>query len=413
MQLTMKKLFLFFLLLLLLANAFAACGTNTNNTQVSQQSRGDSVGPCSTQYLPTLTTLHALASSAQSVYFVSGVHLYALNAGNGVLRWCIHASNAHSNTTIALQGNVLSTIAGPPPQPDGLSPPIVSNHTIYVSSENSYTYAFDANSGAMIWHQNTGFANTSAPTGVGDMVYVASDSIYALDARNGAVRWHYPTQDVVTSTPVLVNGILYTGSYDGNIYALDAANGSKHWSYQAGGRVYVAPIVDHNIVYFGAGNDSVILTALNAQTGKRLWSFHKPIDGSSALTIADGILYVGSYDFLYALNAQTGAELWHYPIATPLQPLVSNGILYIASFQGGMYALTPRNGRVLWHDPLNGMHAGDVTYPVILGNRLFVETIDLGISPSKAILHALNVSNGIEDWYANVDWNISTIGVAA
>ena len=411
MQPTVKKRFLFLPLLLLLANLLVACGTNT--TQVSQQPMGDSVGPCGSQFLPALTTIHPSAASAQSVYFISGVHLYSLNAGNGALRWCIHASNARSSPAMALQGNVLSAMPGPPPPPDGLSALTVSNHTVYVCSENNYTYAFDANSGAMLWHQNTGFANTSAPTRVDGVVYVGSDSIYALNARNGGVQWRYPTQDVVTSAPVVVNGVIYTGSYDGNIYALNAANGAKHWSYQAGGRVYVAPIVDHNMVYFGAGNDSVILSALNAQTGKRLWSLNMSIDAGSSLAIADGILYAGINGSLYALNAQTGAKLWHYPMTTPLQPLISNGILYVASFQAGMYALNPKNGTLLWHDPLNSMHTGDATQPVILGSRLFVETIDLGTSSSKAILHALNVGNGAEDWYADISWNISTIDVAA
>ena len=138
-----------------------------------------------------------------------------------------------------------------------------------------------------------------------------------------------------------------------------------------------------------------------------------PLDASSSLTMANGILYTSSNGFLYALNAQTGAILWRYPMTTPLQPLISNGILYVASFQAGIYTLNPKNGTLLWHDPLNSMHAGYATRPVILGSKLFVETIDLGTGLSKAILHALNVSNGAEDWYVGVSQNISTIDVAA
>lgn len=404
---SLKRLFI----LLLLASALTACGTNT--TQFTGWPKGDNVGPCSDRFLPVLTSLHPSASSAENVYFLSGIHLYALNAGNGALRWCVHASNAASNPAMALQRNVLSALVGPPPPPDGLSAITVSNHTLYACSQNNYTYAFDAESGAMLWHQTTDFANTSAPTVAGPMVYIGSNSIYALNVQNGSIRWQSPTQDAVTSSPVMENGVIYAGSYDRNIYALNALDGSKRWAYQAGGRVYVAPIVDHGTVYFGAGDDRITLSALNAQNGQQLWSLNMPmIDSSSSLAIANGILYAGIDNSLYALNAQNGTVLWHVPIATPLHPLIANGIIYVASFQQGLYALDAKNGSLLWHNPLNGMRSGYATPPVILKDKLLVETIDLGTSQSKAILHELKVKDGTENWYASVVWNISTIGVA-
>ena len=404
-----KKSVLFLPLCLLLTSLLAACGTTTY--VFDQQPVGDSVGACGASFQPVLTTMRPSSASAQSVYFISGVHLYALNAGNGTLHWCIHANNLYSNPAIAQRGDILPVVFGPPPRPDGFSGLTVNNGVVYAGSMDNYTYAFNAHSGALLWHQQTGAVNASTPTAVRDTVYVSSDTIYALNAQNGAIRWKYPTHDVVTSSPVSINGLIYAGSYDGNIYALDATNGTKRWSYQTGGRIYVPPIVDHNVVYFGSGDNAITLFALNAQTGKLLWSQSTSVNADSSLSVANGILYAGSNSALFALNAQTGTLLWRSPIATPLHPLVANGILYVTS-ETGLFALNPQNGALLWQNALDETQSMYISRPVILENKIYVEALDMSTSPSKVMLHALNVNNGGEDWYTSVAWNISTVGVA-
>ena len=208
----------------------------------------------------------------------------------------------------------------------------------------------------------------------------------------------------------------HLGSYGNRVYALDAATGKKRWEYSTGGRVYAAPVIDHGSVYFGAGNDQVLLSALNAQNGRRLWSLSTPIDGDSSLLAANGLLYVNIDHILFALNGQNGATVWQSPISSPIRPLLVNGVLYVASFDNGMYAFNAKNGTLLWHTPLNKMAVEMATAPVMLNGTLFIETIDEGgdpYQPRQAVLHALNARNGIENWYASVAWNISTIDVAA
>lgn len=401
--------------LLLMTSTLAACTNFPQSGDMGPYRQGDSVGSCKAESFPRLTTRTALASSTQSIYFVSGVHLYALNAGNGAIHWCMYASNSNSNQQ--LQGTI-SRLRMPSP-PDGLTALTVNGAAIYATSLNGYTYAFNATSGRMLWHQNTGGDNTSAPTVGGNTVYIGSGNVYALDAHSGTVHWQFPTPDVVTSSPVLVNGFLYFGSYGNRVYALDAASGKKRWEYPTGGRVYVAPVIDQGEVYFGAGDDQALLSALNAQNGQRLWSLSTPIDGNSSLLAAHGLLYVQINHRLFALNEHNGTAVWQSPVGSPIRSLLVNGILYASSFDNGLYAFNAQNGRLLWHNPLNKMGAGVTTAPVLLNGTLFVETIDEGGNPSQssqprqAILHALDARNGIENWYASVAWNISTIDVAA
>ena len=53
--------------------------------------------------------------------------------------------------------------------------------------------------------------------------------------------------------------------------------------------------------------------ALNASTGAKLWSYTTGSNVYSSPAVANGVVYVGSYDGnVYALKAGTGAKLWSY-----------------------------------------------------------------------------------------------------
>ncbi len=397
--------------LMLVVSLLAACGTTT---QQYSSSHRIIVGRCSQQPWPITKRLTTGPSLSQSVYFISGTHLYALDAGNGAVRWCMYAS--YADTPLATLANAASLLGmeGPPPLPDGFTGLTVSNGTIYACSLNGSTYAFQSASGALLWQHDTGFDNTSAPTVVDGVVYVGSGSIYALNAQGGSERWNYPTSDVVTSSPVIVNDVLYVGSYGDRVYALNASTGALRWQYDTGGRVYVDPVVAADTVFFGAGNDGPTLYAVNARNGKLLWHNSMPVQSvQSSLAVANGVLYVGSRNFLYALNPHNGAILWRRQVATPFTPLIVNGIIYIASGSAGMYALNASDGTLRWHNALNPMRAGETTRPLLMNGEVYVGTIDVGVSPSKAFIHALDASSGTEDWYASVNWNVSTIGIAA
>ena len=175
-------------------------------------------------------------ATADNLYFLSGVHLYSLNAGNGTLHWCLLISNAQSS--LSHEATLLRAFI--PPPLDELVGLAQQHNSVFVTTMNSTTYAFTADAGKMMWQHNTGFAN-GIPTISGDTIYVPSGTMYALSIQDGKERWSYQTQDVVTSIPVIVNDTLYTGSYGNAVYALNTTSGKARWIYHTNGRVYVAP----------------------------------------------------------------------------------------------------------------------------------------------------------------------------
>ncbi len=111
----------------------------------------DVIKPCAQHFHPQTILKHTVTQAmAQRLYFLSGVHLYALNAGNGALDWCLLISNAQSRLSqeAALFGAF--SPAAPPPL-DGLVGLAVQKNRVFVTTFNFSTYAFTADAGKMIW----------------------------------------------------------------------------------------------------------------------------------------------------------------------------------------------------------------------------------------------------------------------
>ena len=190
--------------LILVSSLVTGCGTTSQQSPPSNSS----VGHCSAQFQPVIQRLTSVRPSSQSIYFISGIHLYALNAGDGTLRWCMYTAYTNSPRPATL-GNAASALFREKPLslPEGFTNLTISNGIIYTGSRDGYTYAFQSSSGTLLWRQNTGFPSVSAPTVVGNTVYVSSGTIYALNAKDGSIRWRYQTSAFNNSSPVIVNGV--------------------------------------------------------------------------------------------------------------------------------------------------------------------------------------------------------------
>jgi eukaryotic-like serine/threonine-protein kinase len=125
------------------------------------------------------------------------------------------------------------------------------------------------------WSYTTGAGTQpvqSSPAVANGVVYVGSDDykVYALNASTGALPGSFTTGDIVETAPAVANGVVYIGANDFNLYALNARTGPKRWS------------------------------ALNASTGAKLWSYGTG-GGISSPAVANGVVYVGSYDGISVL----------------------------------------------------------------------------------------------------------------
>lgn len=147
-------------------------------------------------------------------------------------------------------------------------------------------------------------------------------------------KWRMSPQGfVVGSSPVVANGLVYPtpgglSTLNPPVVALSAATGAQMWSYLAGGHE-VPPAVANGLVYLSQGGNVV---ALDATTGDLVWRY-------ANLHLIES----GSQQTVYALNAATGRKLWSYNISSSgpsavitSSPAVANGVVYVTA--GNLYA---------------------------------------------------------------------------
>jgi outer membrane protein assembly factor BamB len=265
----------------------------------------------------------------------------------------------------------------------------------------------------------SGVGSFTAPPIVRDgVVYIQDEdaNVYALALATGKLKWEYQVNVPEKSGPgpdgvAVANNTVY-GDTSTTAFALNAATGKTIWvdtgllnggqgafeiqPQVAGRRVYLASA-------YGSGPGGGVLLALNAATGKTIWTFNTVIGPASGvqslgagsggaweppLVGSDGSVTFGTGNpyqsiasaiqhpsrMLYTdsevnLDAATGRLRWYYqavpddfkdwdlqlsPIATTIAgtPAIITG-----GKMGDVYALNARTGTLLWKTPV-GEHNG-------------------------------------------------------
>ena len=92
----------------------------------------------------------------------------------------------------------------------------------------------------------------SAPDGI----YVGSrdKKLYAFDPQTGRLLWDFTTRGMVDSSPVVVGERVFFGSQDGRIYGLDRKSGKEVWHYEAGGKILASPAVAAGRLVIGSSS---------------------------------------------------------------------------------------------------------------------------------------------------------------
>lgn len=203
--------------------------------------------------------------------------------------------------------------------------------------------------------------------------------MYALRAQDGSVQWRFETLGPVQGSPLYVeeSDELYFGSNDGALYKLDGQAGKLLWRFATNAEVGRRPVLKDGVLVATNANDTVV--ALDAKTGKLLWSQHRPpvmgmeIAGNAGPLVWRDRVYaafsdgtVTAYDFktgqeswapvdLSAATEQTSGDIPIY-FDVDTTPVASNSegtpVIVVASYEGGVYALHADNGTNVWSNPL-------------------------------------------------------------
>jgi polyvinyl alcohol dehydrogenase (cytochrome) len=184
--------------------------------------------------------------------------------------------------------NCPANLANEPTGPDydfGSAPNEITYHgrggwrtIIGAGQKSGIYYAFDPDSGAVLWQTQVGPGSSLGgmewgSASDGSSIYVAIGNLYgipysggsagswaALDPSTGAIQWQVadPNGAVDLGPLAVAKGVVYVESMSGTagaptMFALDASSGRTLWSYAAGSSVIAGATVSGDSVYWGSG----------------------------------------------------------------------------------------------------------------------------------------------------------------
>jgi len=235
----------------------------------------------------------------------------------------------------------------------------------------------------------------------GENVYVAfANQVYAVQVSNGVELWRFPekvsAKALFYAPPVITaDGQLIVSGYDSILYSINPKNGSENWTFTgAGDRWIGSAAVGDDRIY--APSADFNLYALDLQ-GNLEWTFKTGAAIWSQPVIGEGLVYVASFDStIYALETTTGKMVWSQVLnGAVLGPLTvgENGMVFATTLGKSIYAFDSATGKIMWTSPSTAfIWAGAVP-----GN----DSVFIGNSDGR--FSSLAMTNGKENWTIQPD----------
>ena len=233
--------------------------------------------------------------------------------------------------------------------------------TIFLSSDDFWIYAFDAETGKIKWKTETAdeTGSSCAFSLSEDIVYCGADDSYirALNTRDGTLAWKFKTGASVTSSShVTRDGTLVIGSHDQFLYALHP-NGTLRWKFKCSDAIWSSPTSDKNgdLVFIASYAEfGVNIYAIELKTGKALWTYTGEGGFISSPRISPDesiVVLCSSYGTVYALDLWSGELVWSKEFEGSVDASATfarKNRVFVATYGGEVAAIDSRNGKVIW-----------------------------------------------------------------
>jgi outer membrane protein assembly factor BamB len=224
------------------------------------------------------------------------------------------------------------------------SSPLVADHTLIVQSENdseSFVVGISVEDGTNRWllprpkAANWTSAVIIQSGGIPVVALQSSKGILGVAPATGSELWSYQEGASTIPSSTASGDLLYVPSSGITAIQLSGNTVQKRWRNEQARPKTASPVTSGNRIYFPEGG---VLTALNAETGERLWKTRIQGDYSSSPLIAN--------DQLYLVNEAGIVQIFPLPAGTEesqisselalgetvlCTPAISGGALYIRS----------------------------------------------------------------------------------
>ena len=285
----------------------------------------------------------------------------ALDAATGMPRWSISGGSVRPLSVAFAAGGGMVLCSG-----------------VDANGVDSIT-AVSAATGHLLWTAPADVGNPNAGAGPwlifadaavyaliglpGSHAVYRDDVVLALDGRTGARKWMSRLPPMATAMAV-ADGVVYAGSalgsqsVSGEVVALDGATGTRRWSARVGAPVAALAVTGG--VVAGCWDNLIspgqpLMYGLNAADGRILWQRDLGVV-LPIIAAADGLVFAAVNGGLLAVDALTGKLLWTGTAGgqTPNALDVAGDAVYVG-FLNSVQAFSAQTGQALWSYPAEGL----------------------------------------------------------
>jgi outer membrane protein assembly factor BamB len=193
-----------------------------------------------------------------------------------------------------------------------------------------------------------GGTTSASPIVDNGVVYIGSDdsNFYAFNAGTGANLWSRPFGAPIQVTAAAAGGQIFVPTSDGKIWSIGPNGGSGvGLNLSTGG--CSAPAVAYGLIFLSCADNrlyAIKSSWYNTTSTPIAWYINDSGGTGSSPAVADGAVFVGTHGATLALNATTGELLSGLLLlnsssdAIESSPAVSDGVVYFGADDGYFYA---------------------------------------------------------------------------
>lgn len=271
--------------------------------------------------------------------------------------------------------------------------PLVIGNSVYSIDTGGTVVRVDLEKGRKLWKFDTELTPITGLAGNGEIFIATSrdGDIVAYRESDEELELVWKTRIVseIRATPVIDNDQLFVRSVDGKLRSLAIIDGNEQWVVSR--RVPALsltgnsePLIYGDLVF--AGFDDGKLIAYDRASGKIRWEstisvpggrteIERLVDVDGNFVISDGVIYVASFQGrLAAIQAVSGDLLWSREFSTYQSIVIDDDALYLSADNSHLWAIDRRTGTAFWKQDV--LHARKITAPAIFGGNLVVADLD-------------------------------------
>lgn len=231
----------------------------------------------------------------------------------------------------------------------------------------------------------------------------ALGTITATDIKQGKLLWRNALKTHISSGVGVGEGLAAVVSANAVLYTVELETGKVLWKAHLVNQALAVPTLAQGLVLVKTIDDQVF--AFDAKTGKQRWAFATDTPqlilrfGSSPI-LADNKVIIGlANGKMFVVNSLDGTILSEQTIATPqgsteaqqmvdidVNPIVDQGTVYVAAYQGKLKAIALTTATVLWQQTVSSY------------TGMVIDHDDLVITDADSRVWSFQKNKGVVQW---------------